>query len=363
MEKGVFANSYVLYEVFTSPLNWSVTRRYSDFDWLRNTLIKMYPGFNVPPLPKKKMGNRRFDSDFISKRMKFLELFVNSVCQNESFKASDALVCFLSYEDRGKFETKMKEFSSFQPSNYVEEYKTLDGKAIISHDEGNEKYFINISKYFRLQSQLLDKLNFNIKQFYNNMNMAADSLADVQKNFEILYILNSRVLMKPIITNTYEELGCFFKNWKKIIIKQNEFVKTRIKDFFKFINLEGQAYSSLILNREELAQKYQGELTKLNAKKEKIFATGDLAKFEINQDDKTIDRARLISDKAYAFDHICFKDNQAVRLLYNQLGYVNKMNIHELKKMIKAYTERFMKNFKEFDASFYLSINDVRYIN
>ena len=111
------------------------------------------------------MGNRRFDSDFIAKRMKFLELFINSVVENETYKASEALVCFLSYTDRGKFETKMKEYNSFQPSNYVEEYKTLDGKAIISHDEGNEKYFTNISKYFRLQSQLLSKLNFNIKLF------------------------------------------------------------------------------------------------------------------------------------------------------------------------------------------------------
>ena len=362
MEKGVFANSYVLYEVVTSSSNasmWSVTRRYSDFDWLRRMLVKMYPGFNVPPLPTKKLGNRRFDSDFIQKRMKFLELFINSVCENESFKACEALVCFLSYEDRGKFENKMKEITSYQPSTYVEDYKTLDGKAVISHDEGNEKYFINISKYFRLQSQLLDKLNFNIKQFYNNMNAAADSLADVQKNFEILYILNSRVLMKPVITNTYEELGCFFKNWKKIIIKQNEFVKTRIKDFFKFINLEGKAYSALILNREDLSQRYNAELTRVNAKKEKVFATGDINKFEINTEDKNLDKSRLVGDKQYAMDHICFKDNQSVKLLYKQLGYVNKMNIHELKKMIKTYTERFMTNFKEFDASFYMSINDV----
>lgn len=46
MEKGVFTNSYIVYEVVTSPMNWSVSRRYSDFDWLRKTLVKMYPGFS-----------------------------------------------------------------------------------------------------------------------------------------------------------------------------------------------------------------------------------------------------------------------------------------------------------------------------
>ncbi|MCQ2820843.1 MAG: hypothetical protein MJ252_26595 [archaeon] len=359
MGSGVFGNSYITYDVITSPLEIKVSRRYSDFDWLRINLVKMNPGFNVPPLPKKKMGNRRFDSDFIAKRMKFLNLFINNVVENETFKANESLVAFLTYEDRGKFETKMKECSSFQPSTYVEEYKTIDGKATICHDEGNEKYFTNITKYFRLQNQLLDKLNFNIKQFYIHMNEAANALSDVQKNFEILYILNSRVLMKPTITKTYEELGYFFKNWKKIIIKQNELVKTKVKDFFKYINLEGQAYSSLIFTREELSQKYTAEFNRVNAKKEKLFSTGDVTKFELNPEDKTLDKAKLVSDKKYAMEHICYKENLGIKLLYNQLGYMNKMNIRELKKMIKAYVGRFMENFKEFDANYYVSINDV----
>lgn len=362
MEKGVFGQNYVLYEITTSPLNWVVTRRYSDFDWLRKTLVKIFPGFNVPPLPKKKMGNRKFDLDFVMKRMKFLELFMNSVLTNENFKASEAVIAMLSYEERNKFENKMKELTSFQPSQYVEEYKTLDGKILISHDDGNEKYFTNIEKYFRLQSQILDKLNFNIKQFYNNLGLCAENMGDIQKNFEILHILNSRVLMKPTITKTHEELGCFFKNWRRIMIKQGEIVKNHIKDFFKWINLEGQAYSELIHNREALKQKYINELTKTNAKKEKIFLTRDINKFEINPDNKSIDKSKLLTDKEYAFENMCYKDNQTVKLLYNQLGHVNKMNIQELKKIIKIYCTRFVDNFKAFDAEFYPSINDVSYL-
>ena len=152
MDKGVFGQSYTVYDVITLPFNWTVQRRYSDFDTLRKLLIKFYPGFNVPPLPNKKMGNKRFDKDFIKKRMKFLELFINGVIENESFKANEFIYSFLSYEDRNKFDAKMKEYSSITPSEYVEDYKTLDGKAIISHDEGNEKYFININKYFNFQS-------------------------------------------------------------------------------------------------------------------------------------------------------------------------------------------------------------------
>jgi hypothetical protein len=356
---GVFGKNYVLYEVHTEPFNWVVYRRFSDFDNLRKLIGKHFPSFYVPPLPNKKLGNRRFEKEFIAKRMKFLNLFINNLVQSESFKCSEILISFLSYEDRGKFDSKFKEFSTQQPSAYVEEYKTLDGKVTISHDEGNEKYFTNINKYFRLQGQILDRLNFSLKMFYNNMIMVTESLKDVQKNFEILHVLNTRVLMKQTITKSYEEMSCFFKNYMKILIKQNDMVKNHMKDFFKYINLEGKAYTELIDRREELKAKYNAENQRVTAKKEKVYATGDITKFELGTDEKNVDRERILHDKPYAFEHICQNDTANLHKIYNQLGYANKMNMRELKKMIKEYCIRYVDNVKAFDVEFYPSINDL----
>ena len=358
MDGGVFGKNYVLYEVQTDPFGWVVLRRFSDFDNLRKLIAKHFPSFYVPPLPNKKMGNRRFDQDFIVKRMKFLNLFINNLVQSESFKSSEILVSFLSYEDRGKFDSKFKEYTTQQPSAYVEEYKTLDGKVTISHDEGNEKYFTNINKYFRLQGQILDRLNFSLKMFFNNMNQVAESLQDVQKNFEILHVLNTRVLMKQTITKSYEEMGCFFKNYRKILIKQNDMIKNHMKDFFKYINLEGKAYNELIERREDLKAKYTTENQKLTAKKEKLYSAGDITKFELG-DDKGVDKDKILHDKPYAFEHMCKTDTANLNKIYNQLGYANKMNMRELKKMIKEYCVRYVENVKKFDEEFYPSINDL----
>ena len=357
MDGGVFGKNYVLYEVSTSPLNWIVTRRYSDFDLLRQLLAKYFPSYNIPPLPNKKLGNRRFDTDFIAKRMKFLNLFINNVVQSEDFKASEILIAFLSYTDRGKFESKFKEYQSQIPSSYVEDYKTLEGKVIISHDEGNEKYFTNISKYFKLQEQIFLKLNLSLKNFYKSMTAACDHLQEVHKNFDIMHVLNTRVLMKPTITKTFEELSFFFDNWMKILIKQKEMVKNHMKDFYKYVNFEGRAYTELIDRREELKNKYISENAKITAKKEKLFSTGDISKFELG-DQPGIDRDRLLKDKPYAFQHMCRNDNLNLEKLHNQLGYANKKNMIELKKMINEYCNRYVENIKSFDAEFYPTIND-----
>ena len=88
----MFTKAFILYDVITTPMNWSVQRRFSDFDALRQILVKYYPSYHVPPLPSKKIGNRRFDIDFIMKRMKFLNLFINNLLKREEFKASEILV-------------------------------------------------------------------------------------------------------------------------------------------------------------------------------------------------------------------------------------------------------------------------------
>ena len=359
MDGGIIYGKYIIYKVITDPFGWNVKRRYSDFDWLRQLLIKFYPGFNIPPLPKKNSSSRRFETDFIIKRMKFLELFINKVIENESFKANEFIYAFLNYDDRNKFEAKMKEFSSMTLSNYVEDYKTLDGKAIISLDEGNEKYFRNIAKFFSLQETVLRKLNGNLKLFYNHLNDAIKSLADVEQNFEVLHLLNTKVLMKENITKSYEELSLFLKNWKKILIKQNILVKNQIKDFFKFINLEGQAYSNLIIRRQDLKMKYIEDLGNLNYKKDRIFNAKDPNKFELNPNDKTIDINKLLNDKKYAFENICYQESKELQGLSYQLGYANKMNIYELKKLIKDYDKRFISNLKKFGEEFHPTINDL----
>ena len=359
VEGGMFGKSYIKYEVTTEPFKWTVERRYSDFDALRKLLQKYYPSFYVPPLPLKKIGNKRFTESFINKRMKFLNQFINNVIASESFKCAEFLYAFLSYTDRGKFESKFKEYQTRTPSPYVEEYKSLDGIISISLDEKNERYFKNTNKYFKLQANILEKVNYNLKTLNHNMKIVCELVKVIQKNFEVLHVLNTRVMMKPTITKAYEEISCFFKNWGNILTKQRLLIKDHIKDFFKYINLEGHAYSELIVRREELKDKYNSENARITAKKEKLFTAGDINKMELNLDDKSIDKQRILKDKPYAFDHICLADTRELEKLNNQLGYANKMNMRELRKIIKEYCIRFVDNLAAFDQGFYPSINDM----
>ena len=241
-EKSLLSTQYTIYEVFTESMNWLVSRRYSDFDWLRTTLCKFFPRILIPPIPGKKVGNRRFEEDFIEKRMKFLQIFIDEIMKNETLKSSEALYSFLTFSDRVQFERKMKELNSIIPSVYCEDLKTLDGKITVLNDDFNENFYVNVNNFFKLQYQILTRLNYNLKNFFRNMTVACMNLEEVQKDLETLSILNTKVKMKESINKTYEELNIFFKNWKRILFNENVIIKEEIKHFFKSQKMENLAF-------------------------------------------------------------------------------------------------------------------------
>lgn len=363
---GVLSSKYVKYEVSTDvPENWLVGRRYNDFIWLRQVLIKFNPGQVIPPLPNKKIGKKRFEEKFIKKRMGYLQKFIDNVMANEFFKASPPLIPFLSFSDRAKFESKMKELTSFIPSPYVEEFKTFSGTVHIAKEQqDNEKYFGKIQSYFQNQDILCDRLRQNMKRFNNGMKECIKAIDDLQKDFETFFILNDRVMMKKPITKSYEQISMFLKSYKDIFSKQNDILKKHFKDFFKFVQMEGTSYHELIINRESIKNVYMNERNKLNAKKEKLWQGrgGDLAKWELGDDSFKLDREKLTQDKDYAFKHMCARETEKVDSMMKQFGYVNRMNFEELKKMIDINCERYVENIKGFCDDFYATLEDSRSI-
>ena len=357
-EKSLLTSQFTIYEVCTESMHWLVHRRYSDFDWLRNILTKFFPRILIPPLPGKKVGTRRLEQDFIEKRMKFLQIFIDKVMKNETLKSSEALCAFLSFGDRVQFERKIKELNSIVPSQYCEDLKTLSGKLTVLYDDFNENYYINLNNYFKLQYQVYTRLNYNFRSFYKNMTVACMNLEEVHKDFETLKILNSRVMMKESITKTFDELSIFFKNWKRILFNENEIIKENIKDFFKLQKMENLSFIDLIDSREAIRQKYANEKLKLDTKKDKLYKIMDFSKWEIEDNYGQVDRALLFRDRNYAFSVMCTKETQALENIHKMLGYANYMNIEQLKLIIKENEKKFVEITKEFANKFYPSLND-----
>ena len=355
---GMFSKNYILYTVETQPFGWRVHRRYNDFSSLRKSLIKYFPFHKVEPLPNQSKKCKQFTKEYMYKKMNKLNIFMNNIIENETFKASDILESFLAMDNRARLENKFKEINNQIIENEnVEDYKTLSGEAIILHAENCDDYFKHIYNYLNLQNDIFVKLNQNLKKFYDNTSEINDNMNEIISNFGALYKINKNAVMKDIITNTYGELQKLFKVWKKVYIKQCDIVKNRLKHFFEYINLNNYAYKEILVKRKEVSDKFINESTKLKLKKERLFSLKDISKFEIERD-TSIDSQRLLNDRKYAFSKMCATETKNLNKLYKIAGYGNKMSMNQIKQMIRENSIYFLDNFQKFREEFDLTVNE-----
>ncbi|KAG2172932.1 hypothetical protein INT44_004673 [Umbelopsis vinacea] len=93
-EKEGFLFKHINYVVESQQRSSVVLRRYSDFYWLLETLVKRYPFRILPNLPPKKLGG--MDGAFLDKRRKGLTRFVNFLVCHPVLGKDDVVIKFLS---------------------------------------------------------------------------------------------------------------------------------------------------------------------------------------------------------------------------------------------------------------------------
>ena len=358
-----FSKNYVLYEISTPQFNWVVNRRYSDFIWLRDCLKSFFPGDALPFLPKKKMGNRRFEQDFINKRTQGLQNFINEVINNEKYKASEVLNIFLSITDRNLFETQMKNISPKSLSRLsVQNIHNFEGKnKIIDININNENeiisHFNSISNYLNGQDIFLENLQNNLSNYKKCMLQACNYLEEIENSFSKLTMMLTKVNISDKMNNVYENYEIFFKNWKRIQYNQHLIIKDVVKKFFKDVKNKCGAILENYEKVQTLQDEYLNNKNKLMAKKEMLWKQMDITKWDIAQGE-ILDNQKLFTDKLYAQDKMCYKETFELNIQKDLLGYYFYHTDINFKKLIKDLNSSFLNNIKEFSNQIYPSLSD-----
>ncbi|KAI7789754.1 sorting nexin-30 [Triplophysa rosa] len=125
--------TYITYRVCTKTTRtefdfseYSVRRRYQDFDWLRNRLEDSQPTHLIPPLPEKfvmKGVVDRFSEEFVETRRKALDKFLKRVADHPVLSFNEHFNAFLSAKDLNKRQglallTKMGESVKYVTGGY-----------------------------------------------------------------------------------------------------------------------------------------------------------------------------------------------------------------------------------------------------
>ena len=96
-------------------------------------MVRLYPGYIVPPVPKKPL--KKLETDFMEKRRGKLQLFLNNLLKHPVLRGSDAVWQFLTMESEKDYEKFKKDVDKVPRPKEPIEATTLEGKATISFDK------------------------------------------------------------------------------------------------------------------------------------------------------------------------------------------------------------------------------------
>lgn len=370
VDSGVFSSNYIIYEVITEPLKYIVRRRYSDFEKLREMLLKYYPGITIPPLPSKKLGKRRFEDDYVSKRMNFLILFLQAIVDHPYLKASDIVFNFLNTKDRSVFEKKVSDLNQPKTIQYIDDMQTLTGTIKldfncvpeVSQITSGVKNIINdfnVSDPLKLYNKLLQEVNDSLKAFDINIKRASISLDAAQNKMDQLSQLTSKIGVNKESTAIYNEGKVFLLKYKQILQSQNACIKSYFKEHLKFHRLQYESFfKENLKDYEEILAKYNNDNNKLTIKKDKLWTQGDVNKWDLPLDLGIDKKVELMKNKEEAFQYMCSKETSQLRELRKRVGYYKNMIKEEYSGLIEYSTIKMRECFKEFAVKFYPSLTE-----
>ena len=364
INESLVKNSYLLYDITTPKMNWYVNRRYSDFLWLREILSSMFPTILLPQLPKKKIGNRRFENDFVEKRIKGLQDFLDEILKNEIIKTAEPLISFLSLTERGFFEQQMKLLTpKILNIDNIGSIASFEGKIEVADMEdeqynNNKNYFNSVETFFNLSAEEIKNIKSNLKEYNINMILASQNLEQVENGFSRLNQFYNKANLAKDICNVFEQYQIFFKNWKRLQINQTEIIRKKLNNYFNYIRNKGNSLVELIKKQNELQSDYNKMKENLLNKKENLWKKMEINKWEMNQMTQ-IDSVLLFRDKNYAFSKMCFQETMNLNNKGDLLGYYYINNILNIKNVLVNIEKYSVDNLVDFSKEIEPTVTDV----
>ena len=160
------------FTVTTYNFNWVVRRTQDDFEWLRDALVELFPGYIVPPKPSVKkggLGHKRF---------------LEAVLVNDVFRGNGALRAFLKEEN-------LSAAKEVKPSQMVQSQKrpekaeemcsvtgyiTCDPEESSDHITWQHEYFYHDQAAKIKLAESLSTLKFHLKEGAESLKTSAKQL-------------------------------------------------------------------------------------------------------------------------------------------------------------------------------------------
>ncbi|KAM3130461.1 hypothetical protein pb186bvf_017463 [Paramecium bursaria] len=345
---GFFKSSYVNFKIETSPIGWIVQRRYSDFEWLRCSLLKLFPGYIIPPIHKKR--TRNFEEGYLTKRQIFLERFLNNLMDTFELRSNLLLKVFLSCDSQSEFNNFQQSINNSNNIENVHHIRNKDGLLILQQSQQQDQYIHLTNEFFQSQELQFKKIRTLSKKLKQTQLDNALVVYNIGEAFSNMYNSVNKLNMilpmgqyKPVI-ETYINLNNMMITWGNILNTQVEQTEGFFNSFFKYQQHYALSVKQFYQKRNNLASELDRYKQKLHYKKEKLFEQADPTKWEMDST-KAYNKNQLLEDKKLAFQLMCEQETRYENKQQQMMNYLNCQIFNESQAYFRIQCKQLVQQF------------------
>ena len=325
-----------------------IKRRYTDFEWLRKTLYRLFPGNYIPPLPLKTLNINKPEK--VDKYQKYVQYFVDGIMEDKLFKNSSIIYLFFTTENERDLTSLMEKYDKVEKPKCLRYFYSREGNVVLDENilkRDKKKELIDIKLDISKNSKILGELNTKLKSLNKEMKQVCDRMTEISNIFKKLYEMSINDSEKLNFCKYYSDLSLYFKEFGNHEFLQMKNISEELKFHLKYTNLH---YTVSI---EELYDifKFEHDLyfqvaENLKQKKEILYKNMEYEKWELNPEDRNIN----INDKKLVLKKMLPNDTRIVNDIKKYLIYyatqLNKENIR-LKDVLEKKNNNNFKKLKD----------------
>ena len=318
--KGFFIKSiYYSLLLENTQMKLNKRRRYTDFEWLRKTICRLYPGIYIPPLPKKTFNINKPEK--IGKYLSFIQRFVDGIMEDKLLKNSSLVYLFFSTEKEKDLISVMEKYDKVKKPKDLKYFYSRTGNIILDEDilkHDKKKELLDIKNKIIKNTNIYDSLNKSLKLLCKEIKQVSDRMIEISNLFKQMYELSINNSEKGSFCKGFSDLSLFFKEYGDKEIQQMKNISNEIKDYLKYTNLQYKvSYKELYDNFEFEHDLYLKVAENLKQKKEMLYDNKLVDKWELKIEDRNID----YNNKELVIKKMLPKDSAIVNEIKKYLIY------------------------------------------
>ena len=227
----------------------------------------------------------------------------------------------------------MEKYDKVQKPKSLKYFYSREGKIILDESilkKPKKDQLLEMKINISNNSNIFETLNNSLKALSKEMKQVSDRMIEISNLYKKLYELSVNNSEKELFCKSYSDLSLFFKEYGNKQFEQMNIISNEIKNYFKFVNIQYMiSFKELYNNFEYQHNLYYKVAENLKQKKESLYNSKNIEKWELNNEDRNID----LNDKDLVMSKMLPKDSAIVNEIKKYLIYYATQLDSENKRM------------------------------